>query len=211
MTNQTKESLSNLFNLLIVILVSVSVFLFFVKPPFPQEDIVGATCFFYFTTDSNLLLSLSSLYILLYRFFGKRLPKSVYIFKFVGTFCVMVTFFTVAFFLSPTLGFKKMFTWTNLVLHFFCPMLALISFLFFEKFLIQKKHIITSLIPVAIYGLVYFIMVVAIGKDAGGWEDFYGFNKNGLWYVTILIITPSCILLSFLLTKTHNYFSKNHG
>jgi len=36
-------------------------------------------------------------------------------------------------------------------------------------------------IPVILYGFVYLYEVVMIGR----WDDFYGYNKNGKWPVSM--------------------------
>ena len=38
-----------------------------------------------------------------------------------------------------------------------------------------------GVIPVILYGFVYLYEVVMIGR----WDDFYGYNKNGKWPVSM--------------------------
>ena len=43
-----------------------------------------------------------------------------------------------------------------------------------------------GLSTVILYGIVYLVMVVALGPLNGGWEDFYGFNRGGYWPIALL-------------------------
>ena len=70
----------------------------------------------------------------------------------------------------------------NFYLHLGGPLLALLSFVFLERF--YTLPFVTSLlgvIPVILYGFVYLYEVVMIGR----WDDFYGYNKNGKWPVSM--------------------------
>ena len=61
-----------------------------------------------------------------------------------------------------------------------------------------------GLVPVVIYGAVYFVEVILIGVQNGGWPDFYSFNKNGNWMLTVVIILAATIAIGFLVRLLHN-------
>ena len=53
--------------------------------------------------------------------------------------------------------------------------------------------------PVVLYGAVYFIMVIGVGKENGGWQDFYNFNAGGRWYVSVIVMLAAAYVTSLLL------------
>ena len=78
----------------------------------------------------------------------------------------------------------------NLFLHMICPLLAVVSFIFDcggEKRL-DPRLTPAGVLPTLIYGAVYFIMVIVVGRENGGWADFYGFNMGGRWYVSVAVM-----------------------
>ena len=144
----------------------------------------------FFTNLSNVLVALSSAITLFYNCRNAIkdeyvFPKFAVAFKFVGTVAVSVTFFTVVFYLAPVFavnghGYFALFTGNNFFLHFFTPVLEIISFVFFEKGEpVSFPFTFAGLIPTALYSIVYAVMVVAVGEENGGWADFYGFTFGG--------------------------------
>lgn len=133
----------------------------------------------FFTILSNLFAAVASLLIFL------TLPRSPYwiwLIKYIAACSVTVTFLTVMLFLGPSYGYKAMLSGKNFYLHLGGPLLALLSFVFLERF--YTLPFVTSLlgvIPVILYGFVYLYEVVMIGC----WDDFYGYNKNGKWPVSM--------------------------
>lgn len=166
--------------------------------------IEGVGTFRMFTTDSNILCGVAGLIIACYQLLilkGKRekLPKFAVILKFVASVAITVTFLTVLFFLAPTQGFGKMYGGKGVITHLLCPIYTVVSFLLFDCNQWEIKNIFTDclwgIIPVVLYGVIYVIMVVAVGESNGGWPDFYGFNKGGLWgLVLVLMFVVSYVL-----------------
>ena len=62
-----------------------------------------------------------------------------------------------------------------------------------------------------IYGAVYLYNVVFIGYSNGGWFDFYALNRNGQWYISLIIMLLSTLTLSLLTLLIHNKFFKKSG
>ena len=161
------------------------------------------TIFRYFTVDSNILCAVSSACLLVQALRGRWAgSKGVMLFRYVGTAAVTVTLMTVLLFLGPVYGYAHMFSRWNLWLHLAGPLLAILSFLWLERdgAFPEKKHLILSLLPVIVYGAVYFIMAVVIGEGKG-WPDFYGFNRGGTWYISYAAMTAGTALIGFVLGK----------
>ena len=148
--------------------------------------------FRYFTTDSNILCAVSALFVLCAELFSEGGDKAITVFKLMGTVGVALTMFTVLFFLAPTQGWKKMFEGTNLYLHLINPLLAIVSFLLFDKGgSVSMAQSLLGLLPMALYGAVYIYCVLIKRK----WEDFYGFNRGGHWYISVGAMFVATLLI----------------
>jgi len=141
-------------------------------------------------------------YMMLFARIMQGQPKSFATqFKYYGTCTVVVTLITVLVFLGPTIGYKKMFEGNNLYMHLVGPLLALISFCFLDRGTkLNISHVWKSLIPTIIYGAVYIVMVL-ITKE---WPDFYGFNANGMWYVSLVAMMAGAFIIGLVIKALHN-------
>ena len=61
-----------------------------------------------------------------------------------------------------------------------------------------------ALIPVFIYTCLYFIMVVVIGEENGGWDDFYGFATHLPVWIPLTVILPLTFGIATVLRLLHN-------
>ena len=160
--------------------------------------------FRYFTVDSNLLCAVSCVFSLI-QTLRRRDPgrKAVMLFRYAGTAAVTVTLMTVLLFLGPVFGYASMFSRWNLWLHLLGPILAIISFVWLERdgTVPEKKHLLLAMLPVIVYGIVYFVMVILIGREKGGWPDFYGFNAGGRWYLSYSAMLAGTALIGVVLRK----------
>jgi hypothetical protein len=59
--------------------------------------------------------------------------------------------------------------------------------------------------PMLVYAAVYVLMAVVIGYGNGGWTDFYSFNRNGMWYVTLVMMTSVTFVLCASTRLLHNH------
>ena len=202
--------LSFLANMLVFVMAAQAVTMSFLYHESSALSASGFSTFRYFTTDSNVLAGLVSLIGgiagLLALLKGKdRLPRFVILLKYVGTSAVMVTFMVVLLFLGLIFGYGSMYTGTSFYMHGIVPILCLVSFAAFDRgYRLKKKEILLSLIPVVVYGIVYFIMVVALGPAKGGWRDFYAFNAGGRWYLSMPIVFSGAAGLAALIRLLHN-------
>ena len=77
---------------------------------------------------------------------------------------------------------------------------------FFPMQKITWKQSPAAIITTMIYGILYFIMVVLIGKENGGWNDHYMFNANGTWYLSFIVMQILAYLIGLGLRAVHNRF-----
>lgn len=177
----------------------------------------------FFTVLSNLFVMLAAAIMLVYNF--KNVIGDKYVFprwavavKFVATTAVAVTFVTVVVFLAPAYaiigkGYFKMFVNNNLFMHLLTPLLAIFSFVFFEHVpKLKFSKVWLTLIPTALYSVVYFVMVVLVTEENGGWIDFYNFTFGGHnWAIPLSAI--GMLLMTFLLGlalwSSHNARAKH--
>lgn len=195
-------------NSLIVLVTTWVVISYFI---FPGKIIKnGFESFRFFTTDSNILSAIAALVVVIFdikilRGKIRSLTHAVEVFKFIGTTAVMLTFCTVVFFLIPIYGPALQLLGTAFHMHVGGPMMALLSFSIVEKNTrISIPEALLGLLPMAVYGAVYFTEVVLIGEQNGGWMDFYAFNRNNNWPITIIVMLTATTAISFLVRLLHN-------
>lgn len=174
-------------------------------------DNMGIRTFCMFTVNSNILAGISSFAIIPYAIDGLRkkeytLPNWVVVFMMTGTVAVALTFLVSLFILSPVKGFVLIFTGSRFFLHGVCPILNIIAFcVFVTSHKVSVKQTFFSLIPVAIYAIVYFIMVVVITEERGGWSDFYGFATRLPFWIPAILILPLTFGIATLIRLWHNH------
>lgn len=165
--------------------------------------------FKFFTVDSNILVGISSLLLLIQEGIHlkdkKEVPRFYYIFKFVSTAAVLLTFFVTLLFLAPFSehSFFAFYQNSNLFFHLIIPILSVVSFLGFEREKIVFKDVFYSLIPMFCYSVYYVIMVFTHLKNGKAtWEyDFYGFLRWGISSVVVVIpiLLIVCFVIGFIL------------
>ena len=174
-------------------------------------DNMGIRTFCMFTVNSNILAAISSAVVIPYAIDGIRkkeysLPNWVVVFMMTGTISVALTFLVSLFILSPVKGFVLIFTGSRLFLHGICPVLNILAFsLFITSHKINVWQSLFALIPVAVYAIVYFIMVVVITEANGGWDDFYGFATKIPVWISATVILPLTFGITTVLRLWHNY------
>ena len=173
-------------------------------------DNMGIRTFCMFTVNSNIIAAVSSFLVVPYAIDGLRkkeyvLPDWVVVFMLACTTAVALTFLISLFVLSPVKGFVLIFTGSRFFLHGVCPVVNIIAFcVFITSHKITVKQSLFALIPVAIYAAVYFIMVVVITAERGGWEDFYGFATRMPVWVSATVLLPLTFGIATLIRLWHN-------
>ena len=214
--HQVQLACSLVLNALIVVFTAYSLFLCFYDTATGEFTAANVTAFRYFTVDSNVFCALASLVLIVtdLRLLSKGggfFPKWLLIFKFMGTAAVTLTLLTCVFYLSGMAGgFRNLIHGKELFMHLLTPLAAILSFVLFEHgAVLQLWTIFFPLIPVAVYGIVYFYYVLAVPKDYGGWQDFYGFVRNRDWYTATLILFAAMILICLALWALHRIFDQS--
>ncbi len=198
-------------NVIILVWTAFCVARFFVVSGDGNMQVRGVSCFRYFTVDSNILSAVAAAVFLAEAAFvcggGRRSGSAATGIKQAGTSAVMVTLLTVLVYLGPVYGFSSMFAGTNLYMHLIGPLLSLFSFCVLERGgKITALQILLGVLPVVLYGAVYFLMVVVLGEGNGGWQDFYFLNASRNWYVSAAAFVAAALAVSFLTAKFHNAF-----
>ena len=173
-------------------------------------DHMGIQTFCMFTVNSNILAGISMMFCIPYTIDGLRtgnyhLPDWVVVLMHITVTAVSLTFLVSLFILSLVKGFRLIFTGSRFFLHGVCPILSIITFCcFINSHMIRVREAEMGLIPVLFYGVIYVIMVVLIGEENGGWDDFYGFVTRVPAWVSVLVILPMTIAISMFLRWAHN-------
>ena len=173
-------------------------------------DHMGLRTFCMFTVNSNILAAAAMAMVIPYTMDGLRthnyyLPRWIVDVAYAAVTAVALTFLVSLFILSPVKGFVLIFTGSRFFLHGVCPLLAMAAFCFFmtQKEL-KFKDTLFAMIPVLIYAVVYFVMVVVLGEEKGGWNDFYGFATRVSWKITAAAIMPLTFLIATGIRALHN-------
>ena len=144
--------------------------------------------FRYFTNISNLAVgavALINIVLLSLSIYKKRIfyPKFLSIIKFMAIVMTTLTFLTVLFVLAPITSYQEMYSNVKFITHLVTPLLALLSYLFFEeKELFDWKLSLLGIAPFVIYTIIYIINVVFLDS----WPDLYKVNAQGLWYLYVI-------------------------
>lgn len=213
MTSKKKSIISLILNVIIIISTVYAISLFFTTTPDQGNmQVSGMEFLRFFTNLSNIFVSIAALVMIVFNIRNLRtgsdfFPKWAMLLKFTATISVSVTFITVVVFLGPMFmamgqSYWVIFAGNCFFLHFTTPVIAIISILFFEKCeTFEKKYAFLGLLPTFLYSIVYVTMVVFVGKDNGGWPDFYGFTFGGKMYFVPISLT-AMYALTILLSLT---------
>ena len=145
----------------------------------------------YYTIDSNIFLLISTI---LYLITINNVPKIVQLLKYSSTLSVFITFLVVVFVLYPMYDFNFQFMFLdgpNLYMHVLCPLLAVISFIFFDSNEIENslKNNLRSLYFTIIYAII--LISLNILNVISGPYPFLKVNQQSplmslFWIVLIL-------------------------
>lgn len=116
----------------------------------------------YYTEDSNILALFSSLLFVIYLISNKKIPRWLELFKYMTTICLTVTFLVVIFILAPMYNFNYyyMLFYHNLLFqHLLCPIISIITFIFFDKMsILDKKDSMIGISLTLLYGFILIIL-----------------------------------------------------
>ncbi len=134
---------------------------------------------------------------------GKRttVARAFTLLKYAGVVGLMLTFFTVLCLLIPIYGIAMEWGGTGLHMHVLAPVLSFVSFVFLEEHTrLSVSDAIIGIMPVIIYGGVYFSQVIIFGN----WIDFYAFNSGGRWYLIMPLIIAISLSMSLFVRFLRN-------
>ncbi len=215
------HKISLILNYLIFIFVLIGTILMFtgIKITYIKEPALetsGLSVFKFFTVDSNIFMGIIA--ILFARqerkiISGKikEIPISYYLFKFMATVSVTLTFLTVFIYLGGIAegGLISLLQNSNLFFHLIVPVLSVLTFTVFEKNnKIKANYIVCSLIPMLLYAIYYIINVIVHFENGtiSPKYDWYRFMKDGMkgiYYVapTILVSTLAIGIVLWVLNR----------
>lgn len=222
-----KKYFSIVFDALIIISSGLGIYFTFNHGGFMNNGTI-----LYYTIQSNIYILLISLVLLILKVFKKKIPNWIYIIKFICTIGIIVTFLIFTFMLIPQMfgGFNEyLLSLSNLTLHFISPLLAVTSFILFDKIKVNKNTYLYGIIMPLVYCLFIFILTFidksSLFKGLGGKMErfpyfFMNYETNGwlrissdiwelgfiYWFIIIFIVV---ILLSKILLKFVRI--KNYG
>lgn len=174
----------------------------------------------YFTVDSNILMGVAALIyaICCRQVLSKKrdsIPLWVSSLQLLSVVSVTLTFMVTVFFLAPTAPYNwiLLFADSNFLLHLLNPILAIITFVGFEKRDdLNFYHTFIGIVPMLIYAVFYIIATVthAPGGVIEYGYDWYGFFIGGLksGFIVVPIIIAITYLFSFVLWKLNRAFIK---
>ena len=186
------DTMDTVINIVIFVITAISILFCFRKDR--HWDLQkGKKSLRFFTILSNLFCAISALLLVFSSSYW------AWLLKYIGTVAVTVTLLTVMFFLGPNMGFKQMFSGKDLYLHLCGPLMAIVSFCFLERrYNLSFPLSLLGILPVIIYGFVYLFEVVILKN----WEDFYGYNKDGKWKLSMAAMFAGgfavCMLIRIL-------------
>lgn len=162
--NRKKTIVSIIFNGLIVIMEIISLIMGFLL----RWNEYKLKAFLFYTQDSNLfaLIACSVMTFSQIRCLSKKqitAPKYACRMKYMAACALSLTFLVVLFILIPLAGFDsfsdKLFADTKLYHHFLCPILTVISFLYFEDYHdLTLKDATYAIIPTFTYALIMIML-----------------------------------------------------
>ncbi len=168
-------------------------------------DQTGELPLHYFTILSNILSGIGATFMIPYAAEGiiKKqfvLPRFVVLFQFAGATCVSITMLTAFALILPLQGIEEAIGGTNFWLHLISPACTIILFLSVETGVaLTRKEAMLCLIPFWVYIAVYFVMVILVGEENGGWADIY--KTQAFWpiWVSLLIFLVIGFVVSTIL------------
>ena len=164
-------------------------------------EVLGCIDFAYYTIDSNIFVLVSAI---LYIVTRKNIPEIVHLAKYSSTVSVLITFLVVVFLLYPMSDFNFQFLFLegpNLLMHVLCPIIALISFLFFEEN--NLENTLKNNFRALYFTVIYAVIMIGLNilKIVVGPYPFFTFYEQPvlmsvLWILGIFI---GALILSRLL------------
>ena len=212
MEKQKKLKVSFFLNTAIFILECIGGYLYFIRS--------GWNFVQFYTEDSNTLALITCLIIAVYEYQmlkgkGTGLPGWVKEMKYISTVCLTLTFLVVIFILIPMQGgissaYFFLLNGSMLYHHLICPILAFVSFLWFDPLdQLTKKDTLIVLIPTLIYALVLILLNLLQAVD--GPYPFLKVYQQPFYMscIWVIVILGAAYGIAVMLAKLLNH-QTNH-
>ena len=201
MDKEKKNRVSAALNAVILVLSSYCLFCLYDKGGEGYMEGSFAQCLMHFGVWTQLLLCVSCALIFGAANSGQKLNEFKIDLKFTAVSCSLFQLVAALFFLAPKVGKAKVFFGNNVFMNGVIPVLAVISFVFFDAtgklFLQQTKW---TVIPIVLYCAVYAVMVVMNGV----WPDIYGMTQGeDLWIAGIFLSILGVYVMAVMLCFAH--------
>lgn len=167
----------------------------------------------YYTEDSNILATITSILFVGYLLFKKKIPYFLKLLKYFSVIGLTITFIVVLFILAPMYNFNYGFMLFHdelLFHHLLCPLLAIILFLFIDDLEVYSlKDNLLSLSITILYGTI--LVILNIVKVVDGPYPFLQINNQSIIMSILwgLIIITLAYIIAFLLRKMHVYYYRH--
>ena len=159
----------------------------------------------YYTEDSNIIALITSILFVTYLLFNKKIPYYLRFLKYVSTISLTVTFLVVIFILAPMYNFNYGFLlFSNELLfhHLLCPILCIISFLFFDNL---KSYTILDNIYSTLVTLLYGVIIITLNiiKIVDGPYPFLKIYNQPVYitFIWALLILGITYIIAHILRK----------
>lgn len=163
----------------------------------------------FFTVLSNLLAAVGASFMIPYAVEGIRkkrftLPRWLIEFQYAGATCVAITFVVSITIILPTQGLTAV-TGTDFWLHIIAPVCTVVLFQCVETGIeLTRRDIVIAQLPFWAYMAVYYVEVVVIGEENGGWSDFYMTQVYCPIWVSLIALVAVGFGISALLRVINN-------
>ncbi len=202
----------NSINVVFVLLATILMFLGiqFMKSDFVLE-VSGISLLKFFTVESNILMGITSLLVILYK---SKIPYWLKKLSLISTTAVTLTCVTVIFYLAPIskFGYISLFQNSNLFFHLIVPLLSITSYVINKDLKLKSmKEAYYGLVPTFLYSIFYIInaiMHIENGKVSQE-ADWYRFFSNGLCAAIITIVIM--YIASYLIARVLIYLNLRYG
>ena len=199
-----KRKMSLIINTLIVVLEIIGFIISYVH--------YNRLAFEFYTEDSNMLALIVSLLFVIFLFKKKDMPYWLRLLKYSSIICLTVTFLVVIFILAPMYKFNYAYLLLSKELlfhHFLCPILAIVSFIFFDD--VGDLSLRDSLRGLSFTFLYAFILIILnIVEVIEGPYPFLKVREQSflMSIVWFFVISGFSCFISLFLRKLYIRFSK---
>lgn len=197
-----KEKISLIINMFIIILEIIGFFV--------TLRINHKISYEFYTEDSNILALIVSCIYVFFLLKKHDIPRWVQLLKYMTTICLSLTFLVVILILAPMYNFNYgylLFKGSLLYQHLLCPILSIISFIFFDNIkVLEKKDSIKGISITIIYAVILVILNI-MDFVKGPYPFLMVKNQpifiSSIWFLIIISLT---YLIAYLLRKLHVKF-----